>query len=292
MKKYISIMLLIFLSFFILLNFSNIAISDTNGKNNLYVGGTGEGNYSSIKEAINIALNGTSIYVYNGSYFENISINKSINIIGENNEHTIIHGQFNILKIKADYTTINGLKIKCFLNKSQVEKKYIGIEFIDANYCEIKNCIITNLQNGLYFTNSKNNIVENNTISNNTQAINLSDSCKKNIIFHNNFLNNSQKSFDEGNNSWFHFNQGNYWDDYNGLDKNNDGIGEKSYLIDGGENLDKYPLMMPYYGKLRLKDFYVDFDSLYKMLIIGLVVAVLFCLPIAYYWYRKYYKEK
>ena len=108
MKKYILIILIIFLSFYILLNFSNIVKSDTNEKNTLYVGGTGKGNYSSIKEAINIALNGNLIYVYNGSYFENISINKSINLIGENNEHTIIYGQFNILKIKVDYTTITG----------------------------------------------------------------------------------------------------------------------------------------------------------------------------------------
>ena len=292
MKKYISIILIIFLSFYILLNFSNIAKSDTNEKNTLYVGGTGEGNYSSIKEAINIALNGNLIYVYNGSYFENISITKSINLIGENNENTIIYGQFNILKIKGNYTTITGLKIKCLLNQNEVEKKYIGIELVDANYCEIKNCIITNFQYGLYFKNSKNNTLENNTISNNTQAIYLSDRCENNIIFHNNFLNNSQKSFDEGNNSWFNFNEGNYWDDYNGLDKNNDGIGEESYLIAGGENKDKYPLMMPYQGNLRLKEFYIDYDSLYRMLIIGLIAAVLFCLPIAYYWYRKHYKKK
>ncbi len=35
---------------------------------------------------------------------------------------------------------------------------------------------------------------------------------------------------------------GNYWDDYTGVDSNNDGIGEQSYIIDT-DNLDYYPLI-------------------------------------------------
>jgi hypothetical protein len=45
--------------------------------------------------------------------------------------------------------------------------------------------------------------------------------------------------------------------------------------------------MMPYIGKIRLKKFYVDDESLYTMLIIGMIIAILFLIPIGYIWYRK-----
>ena len=62
--------------------------------NTLYVGGTGEGNYTSIQEAINYSFEVDTVYVYDDSspYFENIIINKSIHLIGENKDTTVIDG--------------------------------------------------------------------------------------------------------------------------------------------------------------------------------------------------------
>jgi len=37
--------------------------------NTLYVGGSGEGNYSSIQDAIDDASDGDTVFVYNGSYY-------------------------------------------------------------------------------------------------------------------------------------------------------------------------------------------------------------------------------
>jgi hypothetical protein len=50
----------------------------------LYVGGTGPGNYTSIQSAINDATSGDTVFVYSGTYYENIVIDVSINLIGEN----------------------------------------------------------------------------------------------------------------------------------------------------------------------------------------------------------------
>jgi hypothetical protein len=60
----------------------------------IYVGGSGPGNYTSIQNAINQANNGDNIYVYDDSspYYENLYIDKSISLIGENKDSTIIDG--------------------------------------------------------------------------------------------------------------------------------------------------------------------------------------------------------
>ncbi|MCD6573584.1 MAG: hypothetical protein J7K95_05780 [Thermoplasmata archaeon] len=58
----------------------------------LYVGGSGPNNYTHIQDAINDASNGDTIFVYSGIYYENVVINKSINLFGEAKETTIIDG--------------------------------------------------------------------------------------------------------------------------------------------------------------------------------------------------------
>ena len=50
----------------------------------LYVGGDGPGNYSNIQDAIDDASDGYIIYVYSGTYNENVFIDKQINLVGEN----------------------------------------------------------------------------------------------------------------------------------------------------------------------------------------------------------------
>ncbi len=255
----------------------------------LYVGGSGEGNYSIIQNAINISSDGDIIFVYNGTYYETIEVNKSISLIGENKESTIINGKnsFKVIILKAPSINITGFTIQ--------DGRVSGIWIESSVNCNVYKNFINNNSIGINIISSKNTIISNNTISNNSAfGINItsmqipSHLSRYNTIFHNNFINNKNNVFDEGiSNNWSYENEGNYYDDYNGFDKNNDGIGDSSYIIPGGENKDNYPLMMPYTGKIRLKEFYVDDESLYTMLIIGMIVTILFLLPIAYVWYRK-----
>ena len=59
--------------------------------NTLYVGGSGEGNYTMIQDAIDNTSDGDTVFVYNGIYHERIRIYTSINLIGENIENTIMN---------------------------------------------------------------------------------------------------------------------------------------------------------------------------------------------------------
>jgi len=82
----------------------------------LYVGGSGPNNYSRIKDAVNDAHDGDTIFVYNKVYTEkNITVSKSITLIGESKEKTIIDGYdtpFWILILTKGNITIRGFTIK------------------------------------------------------------------------------------------------------------------------------------------------------------------------------------
>ena len=78
----------------------------------------GKGYFTSIQNAIDNASSGDTIYVYNGTYYEALIIDKSIKLIGEGNGKTIINynkhvntDQVNIILVNADNCKIKGLTI-------------------------------------------------------------------------------------------------------------------------------------------------------------------------------------
>ena len=143
----------------------NNTIIPTNLGNTLYVGGSGEGNYSSIQDAIDNASDGDTIFVYDDSspYKESgLDIEKSINLIGENKDTTVIDGLKDGIIIIISYTdwvNISGFTIQ---NSSQsgiwvafsdsinisgnifADNRYIDIYIIDCNYNYIADNIFTN----------------------------------------------------------------------------------------------------------------------------------------------------
>jgi parallel beta-helix repeat protein len=109
---------------------------------------------------------------------------------------------------------------------------------------------------GVLLSGSNNSIAGNN-ITNNTLGIRCSFSFGS-AIYLNNFINNARNAFSyNSSNLWsspqpmtYIYNGseyvnylGNYWNDYSGIDVNNDGVGDTAYSIDD-EN-DYYPLMQP-----------------------------------------------
>jgi len=136
----------------------------------LYVGGSGPGNYSKIQDAIDNASNGDTVFVFDDSspYYENLLINKSIYLIGENKETTIIDGRENgtCVSVLVDSVSISGFTIQ----KSGYW--YPGIQMTSSNYSIISSNILKNNTGpGLRFISANNNIITDNVIIHNYDGI-------------------------------------------------------------------------------------------------------------------------
>jgi parallel beta-helix repeat protein len=166
----------------LLITISLISIDQPMGiRNNVhadtfYVGGSGLGNYSSIQDAIDDATDGDIVYIYSGTYYENIVVNKSISISGEDSETTIIDGSGigDVISVVADWVNISGLKL--IGGES-------GILLEDVHNCSIYSNDVWGNGNGIVLEfSSENNIFSNMASANNVRGIHLDDSMKNDII--------------------------------------------------------------------------------------------------------------
>ena len=156
-KKNISIFLIII---FLLttININNKVESNQIKSNILYVGGDGSGNYSKIQDAINDSKDGDQIYVYKGIYYENLIVDKSIIITGEEKFETIIDGlnKNHVILLKNQNINISSFTIQNGGNG------YSGIFLTNkANYSIIYNNLI-NSNNWNNTGNSPSNDTPNN----------------------------------------------------------------------------------------------------------------------------------
>ncbi len=165
------------------------------GGNTLYVGGNGPGNYSKIQDAIDDASDGDTVFVYDDSspYYENVEImHKSINLIGEDKNTTVIDGNksgYVVLTWDADWVNISGFTIQ----NSKIDYRHAGIH-IGSNYNTITGNIISNNDNGInLWYSSDYNTISGNIISNNWNGIELYESCNHNIITGNNISNDNAR---------------------------------------------------------------------------------------------------
>ena len=89
-------------------------VMGTNGSI-IYVDDDGGADYTCIQDAIDNAADGDTIYVFNGTYNENIVIDKTIYLIGENRDSTIINGAGDKIAVHfipgSEGSNISGFKI-------------------------------------------------------------------------------------------------------------------------------------------------------------------------------------
>ena len=160
-----------------------------------------------IQEGIDNASSGDTVYVYNGTYYENIIVNKTIDLIGEDMNNTIVDGAGSgrVVKVTAssvyvtDFTIQNGFYSGIVLYSSDntitgnniSNNNWYGIRFYYSSSNTITgNNISNNMDDGIILQYSSNNTITGNNISNNGDGIFLRESID-NTITGNNISNNN-----------------------------------------------------------------------------------------------------
>lgn len=225
--------------------------------------GTPEHPYQNITSGLAQAVAGDVIYVYEGTYFEQLLIDKPISLCGEDEYYTVIDGNntANVIRVTANnvnithFTIRNSLSVFGFsgirldhsngnnISYNIITRNYEGIWLENSNSNTFIDNYVSNSGEGIYAVSSSNNIFMNNMISNNEFGIVLRES-SNNTVFHNSFLNNTWRSVSIINsiNSWDNGIEGNYWSDYKGADDDHDAIGDTPYIINEN-NQDNHPTM-------------------------------------------------
>lgn len=117
-----------------------------------------------------------------------------------------------------------------------------GIYMYASNNNFILNNMLSENFYGIYLYSSINNLILGNTVSFNYQVgIYITFYSGNNTFYHNN-LENVKNVQNDMINVWDFEGEGNYWNDYNGADLNEDGIGDTPHILDE-KNQDNYPLM-------------------------------------------------
>lgn len=124
----------------------NIWIVINNIQNTFYVDNDGDPDIycTSIREGIQNAGNGDTVYVYNGTYNENRLIWRSINLTGEEKNTTIVDGNFkgSVIDIKSDNVVVRGFTLKNIKEFPYFEG-YYGCVKIGAKHALITDNIMT-----------------------------------------------------------------------------------------------------------------------------------------------------
>jgi nitrous oxidase accessory protein len=179
--------------------------------------------FPSVQEAIDYADEGDIVFVKSGIYYQTAIINKSLSLVGENRETTIIDGNGTTTRVyvERDNVTITGFTIRNALVTTEA-----GIFLMRVDYCNISENKLTDNSRGIDLLDSSYNIIAGNFMEENGAGISLSGfnnsiygneivNCntgiqisygKNNTISENNIVNSHKRGInlpDSQNNSFF-----------------------------------------------------------------------------------------
>jgi len=146
--------------------------------NILYVGGSGEGNYSKIQDAINDSNDGGTVFVYNGTYYEHIMVDKQLTLIG------IPSISENIPFIDGeDEVTVLITADNCIFDKFQIGSDWWFGILVQSNGNIIRNCRVVKASGGdIKLDHASNNLISDNILRGGDQGILLESSSNNTII--------------------------------------------------------------------------------------------------------------
>jgi len=253
-------------------NSYNITIINNNATSNLYDGiylqGVIEDTFISGNKMIGCGLK-LEYNTLSNALTNNVDNTNTVN------SKTLYCKENEIGLTEADFTDPGQIiLIDCsdsIISEIDVNSSSIGISLLFcSNISIIKGIFSNNNRFGIYLMGSYDNIVVNNSITYNLQSGILLKNSYSNQIIGNNVFNNDQigvaidinsdwndiysncfggnnlcNAVDNGtNNEWDNGVKGNFWDDYTGIDANNNNIGDSAYSINGTAlSRDNYPLI-------------------------------------------------
>ena len=220
--------------------------------------------YQNITSGLEHAASGDTIFVYNGTYYEHISIEKSISLVGQNPFATFLDGGGEGFPIIHIFNTTSVVVNNFTVQNTTTSSESYGVSLSQVSNVTVQNVIVMNSWYGLLVGDSTdckildskfahnyaagivlrdksthNNIIGNSIIDNPT-GIFIAESLSKNNAFYRNNLNNTNQLSLFATSSWDNGAEGNFWDDYKGIDLDGDGIGDTNLPHLG---VDYYPLI-------------------------------------------------
>jgi parallel beta-helix repeat protein len=125
--------------------------------------GTTENPYQHIQDGIDAASDDDTVYVYSGLYYENVVVDKSIDLIGEGRDTTIVDGNETafVIKIDADSVTLCNFTVQ----NGGIESSAVGGIMVESNCNSITSNNVYDNCIGIHLIHSNNNIICGNEIS-------------------------------------------------------------------------------------------------------------------------------
>jgi parallel beta-helix repeat protein len=142
-----------------------------------------------ITQGVTAAIAGDTVYVFNGTYLDHVSVSKSLSLVGENRDNVIVNGSGtgNVFYITTPVTKVN-------ISSFTITNGQYGIQIYKSSNNSITNCnIYKNTGSGIYiFTTSYDNNITNCNVYKNTQhGIYVYTTSNRNNITNCNVYNNT-----------------------------------------------------------------------------------------------------
>ncbi len=133
----------------------------------------GGADYEKIQDAINASEDGDTILIYEGSYFENIVVNRTLGLIGNGTGQTIIKGNWDM-----DFALISGNGVYCYgisFMKDVYHANHSALRIISDDVA-IVNCSASNSSSGIFLDGTDNTTISGTVCNSNIYGILLNDS--------------------------------------------------------------------------------------------------------------------